>query len=164
MPKEGPFIDFKQVIKYMQKGKTGYQLIVSIKRRYCVHPIMHCFKCDILYRWSGELLVMKHILTIKSYSSLVFQSFFVTNDPHDHLFKISYWKQCIMGSARHLLLCLVPYFRYKNLDCISDHMKTIQGNTKKVYPWSVCSRFVVILQLQSNGEERAFVHSHDNQH
>ena len=35
--------------------------------------------------------------------TLVIKECLITNDPHDHLYEIHHWKQCIVGSAEYLL-------------------------------------------------------------
>ncbi len=74
------------------------------KRMYGALPTMQCFWWDILYRKSCGPIVMKHTLINKTHSNLVFQACFITITPHDHLYKISHWKQCIVGSASYPLL------------------------------------------------------------
>ncbi len=58
---------------------------------------------DTLYWLSHGLLVMKDTLVIRNCPNLAFCVGFVTNSPHDHLYKISYGKKCIVGRSQYLL-------------------------------------------------------------
>ena len=67
---------------------------------------MHCFHWEILYRRSCGAIVMKKCLKWKiQMGSVNYKVSFITIAcPHDLLYKISHWKQCILGSASYLLL------------------------------------------------------------
>ena len=71
-----------------------------IKSRCWVLPTMHCFEWDILNRWSYGLLVMKYVF--RSHTNLASICFDINTDPHDHLYKTSHWKQCIVESMWYL--------------------------------------------------------------
>ncbi len=104
------------------------------KKRYSVLPIMHCFQWDILYRRSCLAIVMERTLFTEFISVLHFRhvsslslhkttstkypiwcsalwevlwSMFDHYSPFDHLYIITYLKQCIVGGTPYLLFSIV---------------------------------------------------------
>ncbi len=93
------------------RGTSHTQLpsfIDATKRRYGTLPTMHCFQWNVLHNKSCGAVVMRHTLIKIAHPNLAFFSacFIIIRPPHDLLYKVSHWKQCIVGSALYLLLML----------------------------------------------------------
>ncbi len=66
-------------------------LPMAASNGYFVQVVMWVFSCK-TYLKNGRLG-----------SLLISKMSFITKDPHDHLYKLSNWKQCIVGRSQYLL-------------------------------------------------------------
>ena len=81
-----------------------------LKRSNCILPRMHCLlPMDILYRWAYGALVLKYTSIKRTWYHLAILTF-CHYDINDHLYKISYWKQYIVGNTQYLFLTYLEMF------------------------------------------------------
>ncbi len=126
MKRSKPLFFWKaETVTYFIKKERDFffsfsQLVIMVWRGHCVVapvgqalPTMPCFQWNILYRRSCGAIVMKHtLININSSQSCILGMFHHYRPPHDHLYKMSHWKQGMMGSASYLVSSLTCTCRY----------------------------------------------------
>ena len=109
---------------------------VSLLHGWCTKLLTYCFsihRVGLIY-W---LLVMQYcadkMRTIDLPCDLFSVSpeqvtYFVTSDLHDHLYKISHWKQCIVGCGTSSCVA-TPWYRVQILEIVQLHLHGTSATT-----------------------------------